>query len=343
MKKLLNTLYISTQKSYLSRQRETVVVRQSKQKVAQIPIHTLDGIICFGNVLCSPFMLELCSKHNVTVSFMSEYGKFLSRVHGAVSGNVLLRRNQYRFADDKIKTSCIIKNILSGKIVNSRRVIQRALRDHGDKIDSSPLRKVNHQLKNAVMRIDKTDDPDTLRGMEGESARQYFSVFNEMIVNEDGYFRFSGRNRRPPGDPVNALLSFLYTILMHDVCSALEGCGLDPAVGFLHRDRPGRMGLALDMMEEFRSVIVDRLVLSLINRKQLSKSSFRESASSTFLLTDKARKEVLVAYQNRKQEEIHHPFIEEKIKIGLLFHVQAMLMARHIRGDLDGYPVFFWK
>ncbi|MBN1648524.1 MAG: type I-C CRISPR-associated endonuclease Cas1 [Spirochaetales bacterium] len=343
MKKLLNTLYISTQKTYLARERQTVVVRNSGNKLAQIPIHTLDGIVCFGNVLVSPFLLELCSRNAVTVSMLSEYGKFLSRFQGAVSGNVLLRRNQYRFADNEQIAVDIIKNILCGKILNSRTVIRRAMRDHPGRINRDKFEEVSAKLKMSIARLEQADNADFMRGIEGETARYYFSVFNDLILADDDYFTFSGRNRRPPRDPVNALLSFLYTIMMHDVCSALEGCGLDPAVGFLHRDRPGRMGLALDLMEEFRAVIVDRLVLSLINRKQIVRKDFQESTAGVFKLKDKARKDVLAAYQNRKSEEVLHPYIDEKVKIGLLFHIQAMLMARYIRGDIDGYPVFFWK
>ena len=343
MKKLLNTLYISTQKTYLSHERQTVVVKNSGKNLAQIPIHTLDGIVCFGNVLISPFLLELCSENSITVSMMSQYGKFLSRFQGAVSGNVLLRRNQYRFADNNEITVEIIKNILCGKILNSRTVIRRAMRDHPERINIDKFEDVSSKLKRCIKSIESADNSDFLRGVEGETARYYFSIFNDLILSEDDYFIFSGRNRRPPKDPVNALLSFLYTIMMHDVCSALEGCGLDPAVGFLHRDRPGRMGLALDLMEEFRAVIVDRLILSLINRKQITRKDFEESTVGVFKLKDKARKEVLTSYQNKKNEEIFHPYIDKKVKIGLLFHVQAMMLARFIRGDINGYPVFFWK
>jgi CRISPR-associated protein Cas1 len=343
MKKLLNTLYITTQKSYLKKERQTVVVKNNKTKVAQFPIHTLDGIICFGNISISPYLLGLCSENNVTVSFFTEYGKFLSRVHGAVKGNVLLRRNQYRFADDDSFCRKMISSIVTGKVLNSRTILRRCLRDHGEAIKEADINAACARLKESALKLKDTESQDYLRGIEGESASAYFAVFNELILNDKEYFHFGGRSRRPPLDPVNSLLSFIYTIMMHDICSALEGCGLDPAVGYLHKDRPGRMGLALDLMEEFRPVICDRLVLSLINLKQIQRNDFIASTAGAFTLSDQAKKTVLTAYQNRKREEIYHPYIEEKIPVGLLFHVQAMLLARFIRGDIDGYPVFIWK
>ena len=343
MRKLLNTLYVTTQKTYLQKERKTVVVKNNKVKIAQIPIHTLDGIICFGNVSVSPFLLGLCSENNVTVSFFTQYGKFLSRVHGAITGNVLLRRNQYRLADDDDFCRKMISTIVTGKILNSRTVLKRCYRDHSELINQKDIKNACMHLKECVLKLKETKEQDYLRGVEGEAAACYFGVFNELILNNKEYFYFKGRSRRPPLDPVNTLLSFIYTIIMHDICSALEGCGLVLAVGYLHKDRPGRMGLALDMMEEFRSVIGDRLVLSLINRKQLQHNDFVKSVTGAYTLTDAARKTLLVSYQNRKKEEIYHPFIDEKLPIGLLFYVQAMLFARYIRGDIDAYPVFIWR
>lgn len=343
MRKLLNTLYVGTQGSYLKKEGETVVVEQEKQKVLQLPIHTLSGIVCFGNVLCSPFLLGFCAEKDISISFMTEHGRFLAAVKGPVRGNVLLRREQYRKADDSKATRSISRNIISAKLANSRVVINRTLRDHREKVDVSRLESVSNQLSDYLGQLEKTMSTDEVRGIEGISAAIYFSVFNELIIDQKNDFVFTERSRRPPLDRVNALLSFTYTLLAHDVRSALETVGLDPAVGFLHRDRPGRPGLALDLMEEFRSVIADRLVLSLINRRQISASGFTIAENGAVLMSDKTRKTLLIEYQNRKQTEIYHPYIEEKIPIGLLYFVQANLLARHIRGDIDGYPSFFWR
>ena len=342
MRKLLNTLYVSTQGAYLHREGETVVVEVEREKKLQLPLHTLGGVVCFGNVLCSPFLLGTCAERDISVSFMTEYGKFLASVRGAVSGNVLLRRAQYRSADDAGITKTIASAIVTAKLANSRVVLKRALRDHGDKLDGDALKKAVMTIDSIVNGIPRAEAVDVVRGFEGQGAAAYFNVFNYLII-EHKDFVFRERSRRPPLDEVNALLSFIYTLLAHDVRSALETVGLDTQVGFLHRDRPGRHGLALDMMEEFRPVIADRIALSLINRGQLSLSDFERSGGGAVYLNDKGRKTTLVEYQNRKQDELQHPYIDEKIKIGLLFFVQATLMARFLRGDIDGYPPFFWK
>ena len=343
MRKLLNTLYVSSQGSYLRREGETVVVEREKQQLLQLPIHTIDGIVCFGNVLCSPFLLGFCAERDVAISFLSEHGRFLAAVRGPVSGNVLLRRQQYRMADDEQMTREIASNVVSGKLANCRVVLNRTVRDHAAKVNAEALREASEKIGKIIERIPRTVDTDEVRGLEGQSAVEYFRVFDHLIVDQKNDFVFNGRNRRPPLDEVNALLSFVYTLLAHDVRSALETVGLDPAVGFLHRDRPGRPGLALDIMEEFRPVIADRLVLSLINRRQLGKKGFTKAASGAVVMDDDTRKTVLVEYQNRKQNEVHHPYIEETVPIGLLFFIQANLMARYIRGDIDGYPPFFWR
>lgn len=343
MRKLLNTLYVSSQGSYLRKEGETVVVEREQQKVLQLPIHTIGGIVCFGNVLCSPFLLGFCAERDIAVSFLSEYGRFLAAVRGPVSGNVLLRRRQYRLADDETATRQIAANIVAGKLANSRLVINRAIRDHSDKIDEASLRSVSSCIDRLIDEIPRSPDSDALRGIEGMAAAEYFSAFNELIIDQKEEFHFDDRNRRPPLDPVNSLLSFIYTMLAHDVRSALETVGLDPAVGFLHRDRPGRPGLALDLMEEFRPVIADRLVLSLINRRQVDAKGFKKAENGAVVMDDATRKTVLVEYQNRKQDEVMHPYIEEKVPVGLLFFIQANLMARFIRGDIDGYPPFFWR
>jgi CRISPR-associated protein Cas1 len=343
MKKLLNTLYMSTQGAYLHLEGETVVIEVEKVRVKQYPIHIIGGIVCFGSVLCSPALLGFCAEHDVAVSFLTEYGKFLASVRGPVSGNVLLRRQQYRMADDAEVTRKIAAQLVSGKLANCRIVLNRALRDHADKVDSAALKAASTKIDLIIDRVSHAADANEVRGFEGEAAALYFSVFNQLIIDQKNDFVFSERNRRPPLDEVNALLSFVYTLVAHDVRSALETVGLDPQVGFLHRDRSGRHGLALDIMEEFRPTLADRLVLSLINRRQVSKKGFTKSANGAIIMDDDTRKLVLTEYQNRKQDEVQHPYIDETVKIGLLFFVQANLMARHIRGDIDGYPPFFWK
>jgi len=343
MRKLLNILFVSSQGSYLRREGETVVVEREKQQVLQLPIHTIGGIVCFGNVLCSPFLLGFCAERDVSVSFLSEHGRFLASVLGPVRGNVLLRRRQYRLADDEKTTQEIAANVVSGKLANCRIVINRTVRDHAAKVNAEALKGASDKIGSIIQRIPRMQSSDEVRGLEGQAAAEYFKVFNHLIVDQKEDFVFKERSRRPPLDEVNALLSFVYTLLAHDVRSALETVGLDPAVGFLHRDRPGRPGLALDIMEEFRPVIADRLVLSLINRKQLRKNGFNKAANGAVLMDDDTRKTVLTEYQNRKQDEVYHPYIEETVPIGLLFFIQANLMARYFRGDINGYPPFFWR
>lgn len=343
MKKHLNTLFITTQGAYLSKEGETIIVSADKEKLLQLPIHTLDGIVCFGNVGMSPFLMGFCAEKNVSVSFLTEYGRFLASIRGKIAGNVLLRREQYRRADDLVFCAKITRSILTGKIYNCRTVLRRALRDHNDKIDVTRLEMVSKRADIILEQLNRPYDLDSLRGIEGDTAHLYFGVFNNLITSQKNDFKFNGRNRRPPLDNVNCLLSFVYTLLMHDIRSALETVGLDPYVGFLHRDRPGRPSLALDIMEEFRPFLADRLVLSLINRNQVNEKGFKKSSNGSVLMNDDTRKTVLVAYQKRKQEEIMHPYLKESIAVGLLFYVQSLLLARYLRNDIDGYPVFIWK
>ncbi|RJP80280.1 MAG: type I-C CRISPR-associated endonuclease Cas1 [Desulfobacteraceae bacterium] len=343
MKKLLNTLFVTTQGSYLSKDGETVAVKVEKEIKVRIPIHTLSGIVCFGNVSMSPFLMGFCAEKDVSVSFLTEYGRFLARVTGPVSGNVLVRREQYRRADCEQFSSAIASSIISAKISNSRTVLKRFLRDHAGKNNSEAIDTAIQRLENALKETQNASSLNILRGIEGNAASAYFSAFNHLIVIRKNDFEFNERNRRPPLDPVNCLLSFLYTLLMHDVRSAIECVGLDPAVGFLHRDRPGRPGLALDLMEEFRSFMADRLTLSLINLGQVTQKDFFKKDNGAVYMTDEGRKTVLMAYQKKKQDEIFHPFIEEKILLGQLFYIQALLMNRYMRNDLDGYPSFFWR
>jgi CRISPR-associated protein Cas1 len=343
MKKHLNTLYVTTQGAYLSKEGETVAVRIENETRLQLPMHTLDGIVCFGRVSCSPYLMGACADRDVAISFLTENGRFLARVQGPVAGNVLLRREQYRRADEPGACSAVTCALLAGKLANSRTVLLRALRDHRDRIASDTVEKAARHLAALLRELDAQTALNVLRGIEGDAARTYFGVFNHLITGKKDAFRFAGRNRRPPLDRVNCLLSFIYTLLLHDVRSALECVGLDPAVGFLHRDRPGRPGLALDLMEEFRSCIADRLVLSLINLGRVTAKGFKAQETGAVLMSDDTRKKVLVAYQKRKQDGIVHPFLNEKMAVGLLFHTQALLMARYLRGDLDGYPPFVWK
>jgi len=343
MKKHLNTLFVTTQGAYLAKEGETVAVKVDGKIRLQLPVHTLDGIVCFGQVSCSPFLMGFCADRDVAISHLTENGRFLAKVTGPVSGNVLLRRTQYRWADDEDRTVAVTRSVLTGKITNCRTVLQRALRDHKDKIAEAVVCQASHRLSEILMHLQADLPLDQLRGYEGEAAKVYFGVFDHLITSQKEDFIFHERSRRPPLDRVNCLLSFIYTLVMHDVRSALESVGLDPAVGFLHRDRPGRPGLALDIMEEFRPFIADRLVLSLINLSQVHSKDFKKMESGAVLMDDETRKTLLVAYQKRKQDEIMHPFTKEKMSIGLLFHIQAILLARFIRGDLDGYPVFCWR
>ncbi|MDI6808743.1 MAG: type I-C CRISPR-associated endonuclease Cas1c [Candidatus Eisenbacteria bacterium] len=343
MKRHLNTLFVTTQGAYLSKDGETVAVKVEDDIRLRTPVHTLGGIVCFGQVSCSPFLMGFCAEHGVSISFLTETGNFLAKVQGPVSGNVLLRREQYRQADDAKSSVEIAKAVLTGKIANCRAVLSRALRDHAEKIDFEAVSLAVNRLSGALTKLHSESDIEVIRGIEGESANIYFNVFDHLITAQKDDFKFSVRNRRPPLDKVNCLLSFLYTIVMHDTRSALETVGLDPAVGYLHRDRPGRYGLALDLMEEFRPVFADRVALSLINLGQVQGKGFDKKESGAVWMDDETRKAVLVTYQKRKQDEIIHPFLKEKVTIGLLFHTQALLFARHLRGDMDAYPPFIWK
>lgn len=346
MKRHLNTLYITTQGAWLSKDGANVVVSLEGDELGRVPIHTLGGIVCIGRVMMSPPLMGYCAEEGVSISFLAEHGRFLARVEGPVSGNVLLRREQYRRTDDAKATADITRSIVIGKTLNQRAVIRRALRDHRDKLaenETGLLEKAQKRLTHSARKAENTLDVDSLRGLEGDAARVYFGLFDHLILVKKKIFLFTGRNRRPPLDPVNALLSFIYSLLLHDVRSAIESVGLDPAVGYLHRERPGRPSLALDLMEEFRPFFADRLALSLINRNQLGKKDFRHIENGAVLLDEEGRKKVLITYQERKQDELTHPFLDEKTTVGLLWHLQAQLLARHLRGDIDGYPPFVWK
>jgi CRISPR-associated protein Cas1 len=332
--------------AWLSKDGANIVVEIERAEIARVPVHMIGGVVCFGRVGMSPPLMGYCAEIGVAVSFLTDHGKFLARIEGPQGGNVLLRRRQYRAADDAAATLVIVRALVSVKAANQRAVLRRALRDHGaDLAEADRLRLDDAQRRIGAMarRGAEATDIDAARGCEGEAASAYFGVFDLLVRHDDPAFRFGGRSRRPPLDACNAVLSFLYAMLGHDCRSALETVGLDPQVGFLHRDRPGRPGLALDLMEEFRPVLADRVALTLINRRQLGPRDFRLVDGGAVLLTDEARRTVLTAWQERKQDEILHPFLNEKVTIGLAPFVQAQLLARHLRGDLDGYPPCLWK
>jgi CRISPR-associated protein Cas1 len=340
----LNTLFVTTQGAYLAKEGQAVLVRVEKQTKLRVPIHTLGGIICFGRVGVSPSLMGLCGQSGVAISFLTERGQFLARVNGFTSGNVLLRRQQYRMADSVSASVKIASAMVTAKIANTRSVLLRNARDYPDNPARMAIESAARKMLDNIAATQVRDNLDSLRGIEGDAANLYFDVFDSLINSQKESFAFKGRSRRPPLDPVNALLSFLYAMLAHDCRCASEAAGLDPAVGFLHRDRPGRPGLALDLMEEFRPFLADRLTLSLLNRRQVDAAGFiTDPASGAVRMDDSTRKAVMIAWQKRKQEEIIHPFLGEKVSVGLLPHLQARLLARHLRGDLDAYPPFLWK
>lgn len=340
MRKLLNSLYVTSPDAYMNLDGMNIVVKVGGEERIRVPLINLESIVSFGHAGATPALMHACAENNIGLSFLSENGKFLARIGGRVRGNVLLRRMQYRAADNADFCLSINSVIVAGKIENSRKVIERHLRDYPDKEYTEKLKRVSSLLKASKVESYRAKDDFELRGIEGDAAKNYFSAFDNLILNEDEKFRFLGRSRRPPKDIINAMLSFVYTILAHDVESALESVGLDPYVGFFHKDRPGRASLALDMMEELRAYLGDRLVLSLVNRGQISSKDFMDNNPNGVIMNADARKNVLSFWQKRKNETIRHPFLDENIKIGLIPYAQAMLLAKHIRGELDAYPVF---
>lgn len=343
MKKIGNVLYITTPEAFLSLEGETVVVKKEESKSVKLPLHNLDAIVCFNYPGVSPALMGACAERDIGLTFLKPSGRFLARVTGRVKGNLLLRKKQYQLAQDKSARVSIAASCLLGKIANSRVVIERALRDHALLVDVPVLQVASDFLKATLRAIRAAEDLETLRGLEGSAAKQYFRVFGELTLHQKEDFPFKERNRRPPLDNMNSLLSFFYILLTYEVASALETVGLDPQVGFLHADRPGRPSLALDLMEELRPVFADRLALTLVNRKQIRGSGFVQKESGGVLMDDHTRKKVITAWQERKQDVIVHPYLKERIPFGLIPHIQAMLLARHLRGDLDAYPPFFWN
>lgn len=343
MRKLLNTLYVTGAGKYLSLDGENVVILEEGSESHRFPLHNFEEIVTVGYTGVSPAFMGECANRGISLCFLTPSGKFLARVNGENNGNVLLRRTQYRYADDPIMSREIAKGFIAGKLYNSRWVIERATRDYPMRVDVQKLKDVSEKIKSAYASLNECRSIDELRGIEGEAAKWYFSVLDDLILQQKEDFFLTNRNRRPPMDNMNALLSFVYTLLGNTCGAAIEAVGLDSYVGFLHRDKPGRASLALDLMEELRSVVADRFVISLINKKVVTADGFTTRENGSVLMTDETRKKVITAWQNKKAEEIKHPFLEDKIEWGLVPYSQALLLARFIRGDIDAYPPFFWK
>lgn len=343
MRKMLNTLFITSEDAYLALENENVVIFRGEEKMGQYPLQILENVVSFSYKGASPALMGACAQRNIHLCFLTPNGRFLARVCGQSRGNVLLRKTQYRVSDDPAKSCTVARNMIFGKIFNCRWVLERMLRDHAMRVDAPSLSTASAQLQDQLEGIRQIDDLDALRGIEGMASAAYFGVFDQLILNQKEVFHFDGRNRRPPLDRVNAALSMTYTLLAHDCASALESVGLDAYVGFMHRDRPGRTSLALDLMEELRAPLADRFVLTLINTRVLQQKHFKMQVDGAVWLTDDGRKALLSAWQNRKKEEITHPFLKEKMSWGLVPYVQALLLARHLRGDMDEYPPFFME
>lgn len=343
MRKLLNTLYVTTPETYLALDGENVVVLLGDEERMRLPLHTIEGIAYFGYKGTSPALMGACAERGIRLSYFSPNGRFLAAASANENGNVLLRRQQYRVADDPTASARVARSFILAKVHNSRWILERATRDHPQRVDAATIKQSCHILAEQTKAIAACSDPESLRGLEGSASERYFSHLNDLILSDDARFHFETRNRRPPTDRVNAMLSFLYALLSNTCAAALLQAGLDPYVGFLHRDRPGRISLALDLMEEFRALFCDRLALTMINTRAIGVKDFDCRESGAVLLNDAGRKAVISAWQTRKQETISHPYLGEKIPWGLAPHVQATLLARYLRGDLDAYPPFFWK
>ena len=343
MKKLLNTLYVTSEDSYLSLDGENIVVSEQGSEIGRLPLHNLEGVVSFGYRGTSPALMGACAERNISLCYLSPQGKFLARVSGKVKGNVILREQQYKVFLDNGKSLEVAKNCITGKIYNARWVLERATRDHGLQVNVEELKKSSEKLKNSLAYVSNCQSKEQLRGIEGEAAQVYFGVFDELILQQKKDFTFNGRTKRPPLDHVNALLSFVYTLLTNTITSALETVGLDPYVGCLHTERPGRVSLSLELIEELRPVLADRFVLSLINKKIVTKKGFQKKENGAILMDDKTRRSVLTEWQNKKKETLTHPYLKEKVEWGMVPYVQAMLLARFLREDLDGYPPFLWK
>ncbi|WP_427110380.1 type I-C CRISPR-associated endonuclease Cas1c [Lysinibacillus xylanilyticus] len=343
MKKLLNTLFITTPDIYLSLKGENIVITHEDKQLGRFPLHNFEAICTFGYAGASPKLMHACAEKNINLTFLSRSGRFLARVIGESKGNVILRKTQYRLSESEVESAKIARNFIFAKISNQKWILERMARDYPLRIDVPMFKRVSSELTGTMKLIIVTEDLERLRGLEGQAATAYFKLFDQMILQQKDVYYFRKRNRRPPTDNVNALLSFAYTLLASDVTAALEAVGLDAYVGYLHRDRPGRASLALDVMEELRSVMADRFVLKMINKKMMQFTDFVQKENGAVLLTDDGRRKFIKAWQERKQESLTHPFLNEKINWGLVPHAQAMLLARFLRGDLEEYPPFLWK
>ena len=343
MKKLLNTLYVTSENSYLSLDGENIVVLDEQKEIGRLPLHNLEGIVSFGYRGTSPALMGACAERNISLCYLTPQGKFLARISGKTKGNVVLRQQQYESSRDAQISMEIARSCILGKVYNARWVLERAVRDHSLQIEVDQVKKASEFLLDSLKRIRGSESKEQLRGYEGEAASIYFGVFDQLILQQKKDFAFYGRSKRPPMDNVNALLSFVYTLLTNTITSALETVGLDPYVGYLHTDRPGRASLSLDLIEELRPVLADRFVLSLINKRIVNGKNFSKKENGAVLMDDELRKRVLTEWQNKKKEIITHPYLNEKVEWGMVPYVQAMLLARYLRGDLDGYPVFMWK
>lgn len=343
MRRFLNTLFVSREDVYLALENENVTMLCDNEIVKQMPLRNLENIICFSYKGASPALMGECAKLGIGLCFMSPRGRFLARINGMNPGNVLLRKKQYRVSEDGVAACHIARNFIVGKLFNARMVLERAKRDHPLSIDAEKIREISQNFKGYINAARQTEDLEVLRGVEGNAAKEYFAVFDNLILQNKQDFKFTGRSKRPPLDKVNAMLSFAYTILAHDTASALESVGLDAYVGFMHADRPGRESLALDLMEELRSIYADRFVLTLINNRVIKPTDFETRENGAVLLNEEGRKSFLSSWQEKKREQIQHPFLGEKIAWGQVPYAQALLLARHLRGDMEEYPAFLWK
>ena len=343
MKKLLNTLYVTTPNVYLSLDGENIVLLQEESELGRVPLHNLEGIVCFGYKGVSPALMGACAEKGIGLCFLTQHGRFLARVTGTVSGNVLLRETQYHRAAEDSQSLAIAKSFLLGKIYNGRWCLERVKRDHPMRINQEKINDAIEQMRNSLANLENAETRSELMGLEGIAAKAYFGEFSQMILKNEEVFVFDGRNRRPPLDPVNAMLSFAYTLLGNEITGALETVGLDPAVGYLHTVRPGRASLALDLLEELRAPLADRFVVTQINLGAFTGKDFLKKENGAIFMTDDARKRFLSSWQKRKQETIEHPYLKEKIQWGMVSYAQAMLLSRYLRGDLDAYPPFLWK
>ncbi|UAC49486.1 type I-C CRISPR-associated endonuclease Cas1c [Bacillus aquiflavi] len=343
MKKLLNTLFITQPDVYLSLDGDNIVLLKEQEKLGRLPLHNLESIVSFGYTGASPALMGYCVERNISITFLSMSGRFLARVIGKSKGNVVLKKKQYNISEDERESAKIARNFIIGKIYNNKWIIERMTRDYPLRVDVAQFKETSKYLSTIILEVRKCENLDQLRGWEGQAAINYNQLFNQMILQQKDDFYFNLRSRRPPLDNMNAMLSFAYTLLANDMAAALEGVGLDAYVGFLHRDRPGRVSLALDVMEELRGVYADKFVLSLVNKKIVNKSDFYKKENGAIIMTEEAKKKFLAAWQKKKQEKITHPYLGDKISWGLVPHAQSLLLARYLRNDLDEYPPFLWK